>query len=46
MNFILGICNDIKWKVKVALLEASFMKFILRLSSEIKWKAKVVLLEV
>ena len=33
-------------KVKVLLLEVSFMNFILRISKEIKWKVKVVLLEV
>ena len=29
MNLILGISNEIKWKVKVVLLEGSFMNFIL-----------------
>ena len=37
---------EIKWKVKVVLLEVLLMKFILRISKEIKWKVKVMLLEV
>ena len=45
MNFILGICNDIKRMVKVVLLELSLMNFILRMSNEIKWLVKIVLLE-
>ena len=36
MNLILGISNKIKWKVKVVLLEGSFMNFILWISKEIK----------
>ena len=46
VNFILGISNEIKWKVKVVLFEVSLMNFILRRSNEIKWMAKVVLPEV
>ena len=46
MNFILRISNEIKWMVKVVLLEASLMRFLLRISKEIKWKLKVVLFEV
>ena len=40
------ISKEIKWKVKVVLLEVSLMKFILRISNEIIWNVKVVLLEV
>ena len=36
----------VKWKVKVVLLEVSFMNFILGIFKEIKWKVKVVVLEV
>ena len=36
----------VKWKVKVVLLEVSFMKFIVGIFKEIKWKLKVVLMEV
>ena len=39
-----GISNEIKWKMKVVLLELSLMNFILLLSNEMKWKVKVVLL--
>ena len=35
-----------KRKVKVVLLQVSYMNFILGISREIKWKAKVVLVEV
>ena len=34
--------KGINWKVKVMLLEVSWMKLILRISKEIKWKGKVV----
>ena len=34
---ILGMSKDIKWKVKVVLLEVSLMNFILRISNEFKW---------
>ena len=37
---------EIKWKVKVVLIEVSLMNIIIRFSKEIKWKVKVVLLEV
>ena len=40
------ISKEIKWKVKVELLEVSFMKFILRISKEIKWQVEMVLLQV
>ena len=43
---ILGMSKQIKWKVKVVLLEVSLINFILRISKEMKWKVKVVLLEV
>ena len=43
---ILGISKEIKWKVKVVLIEVSLMNLILRISDEIKWNLKVVLLEV
>ena len=46
MIFVLPIWKEIKWKVKVVLLEVSLMHFILRISKEIKWKVKMVLLEV
>ena len=36
MNFILGISKEIKWKVKVVLLEVSLIDFILWISKEIK----------
>ena len=42
---ILGMSKDIKWKVKVVLLEVSLMNFILRIFKAIKWKVKVVLLD-
>ena len=34
-NFILGIFKEIKWKVKVVLLEVSLLNFILRISDKI-----------
>ena len=37
---ILGMSKEIKWKVKVVLLEVSLMNFILRISKEIKWRGK------
>ena len=40
MNFILRISNEIKWKVKVMLLEVSLINFILGISKDIKWKVK------
>ena len=40
MNLILGICKEIKWKVKEVLVEVSLMNFILGISKEIKWKVK------
>ena len=40
------ISKEIKWNVKVVLLEVSFMNIILRIFKEIKVKVKVVLLEV
>ena len=40
MNLILGMSMEIKWKVKVGLLEASLMNFILGTSREIKWKVE------
>ena len=43
---ILGMSKEIKWKVKVVLLEVSLINLILRISKEMKWKVKVVLLEV
>ena len=46
MNFIFRISKQIKYKVKVVVLEVSFMNFILRISKEIKGHVKVVLLEV
>ena len=46
MNFILGIFKEIKWKVKVVVLEVSLMNLILGISNEIKCEVKVVLLEV
>ena len=46
MNFILGISNEVKWNVKVVLLEVSLINLILRISNEIKGKMKVVFLEV
>ena len=45
-EFVLGIFKEMKWKVKVVLLEVSLMNFILLISKEIKMKVKVVLLEV
>ena len=42
---LFGIWKEIKWQVKVVLLEVSSMNFILGLSKEIKGKVKVVLLE-
>ena len=41
-----GMSKEMKWKVKVVLLEVSLMNFILRISREIKWKEKGLLLEV
>ena len=46
MHFILVISNEIKWKVKVVLLEVSLMNFILLISKEIKRKVKGLLFEV
>ena len=42
MNLIpvLGMSKEIKWKVKVVLLEVSLMNFILGISKETKWKVK------
>ena len=37
--------KEIKWKVKVVLLEVSLMNFILRISKEIKCMEKVVLVQ-
>ena len=37
---------DIKWKVKVILLEVSLISFIVGISNEIKWKVTVVFFEV
>ena len=37
---ILGMSKEIKWKVKVVLLEVSLMNFILGISKETKWKVK------
>ena len=34
---ILGIWKEIKWKVKVILLEVSLLTFFFRISEEIKW---------
>ena len=45
-GLLFRISNEIKWKVKVVLLEVSLMNFILLISKEIKWKVKVVLVEV
>ena len=45
-ELFLRISNDIKWKLKVVVLEVSLMNFILGISNEIKGKLKVVLLEV
>ena len=42
----LQVSKEIKWQVKVVLLEVSLMNFILRISNEIKWKVNVVLFEV
>ena len=33
-----GISKEIKWKVKVVLLEVSLMNFILRIGSNERWK--------
>ena len=38
--------KEIKWKVKVVLLEVLLMNFILGISNEIKRKVKMVLFEV
>ena len=35
VNLSLGLTMEIKWKVKVVLLEVSLMNFILRISNEI-----------
>ena len=44
MNLILGISEEeIKWKVKVMLLQVLLMNFIFGISKEIKWKVEVVL---
>ena len=45
MNYILRICKEFKWKVKVVLLEVSLINFILGISIEIIGNVKVVLLE-
>ena len=45
-ELLLRISNEIKWKVKVSLLEVSLMNFILWISDEIKCEVQVVLLEV
>ena len=45
-DFILRISKEIKWKVKMVLLDVSLMNFIPGISKEIKWKVKVGLLEV
>ena len=37
---ILWMSKEIKWKVKVVLLEDSLMNFILGISQETKWKVK------
>ena len=37
---ILWMSKEIKWKVKVVLLEVSLMNFILGRSKETKWKVK------
>ena len=42
----LRISKEIKWKVKVVLIEVSLMNFILWISNEIKWNLQVVLLKV
>ena len=46
MNYILQISRELKWNVKVRLLEVSLMNLILRLFKEIKWNGKVVLLKI
>ena len=46
VNFFLGISKEIKWKVKMVLLEASLMDCVVPISKDIKLKVKVVLLEV
>ena len=46
IKFVLPISKEIKYKVKVVLLEVSLMNFILQISNENKWKVKVVSLEV
>ena len=40
------VSNEIKWKVKVVLIEVTLMMFFLWLCKEFNWKGKVVLLEV
>ena len=40
IKFILGISKEIKWKVKVVLLEVSLMNFILRIFNKIKCNGK------
>ena len=40
MKFVLRISKEIKWKVKVVLLEVPSMNFILGITKEIKWKVK------
>ena len=37
---ILGMSKEMKWKVKVVLLEVSLMNFLLGISKETKWKVK------
>ena len=44
-EIVLRISNEIKWKVKMVLLEVILMNFILRISNKIKWKIKVALFE-
>ena len=37
---IFGMSKEIKWKLKVLILEVSLMNFILAISKETKWKVK------
>ena len=37
---ILGMSKEIKWKVKVVLLEVSLMNIILGISKDIKWNVE------
>ena len=46
MNSILRISKQIKYEVKVVLLEVSLICFILGICNELKWKVKMVSLEV